>query len=176
MAAEINKEKITEVLTLIGEYLNDAMLVELLLQGHKASGKLADSISSKVTTTLNSVLLTGEFEYYGRFVDTGRKAGVRRVPIAALEAWIKQKGFESDAKKVRGMAFAIQRTIFEKGISTPESWKGETTKDFMTKTLTASEDKITADINAAVDAQMEIMIVNMVTETITLAKTYGIAA
>lgn len=169
-------KKLEQTMTAIGEYLNDAILIELIAQGHKASGQLADSISSKVTTTIGGVLLIGQFQYYGRFVDTGRKAGVRRVPIEALEAWIKQKQFESDAKKVRRMAFAIQRTIFEKGISTPESWKGETTKDFMTKTLSASEDKITSDINAAVDAQMEILIGNMITETMTLAKTYGIAA
>ena len=176
MAANTNIEKIEQALTMIGDYMKDALIVELVLQGHKATGQLIDSIEHKIFSTLNSVMLTGEFNFYGRFVDTGRKAGTRRVPIDALETWIKQKGFETDAKKVRGMAFAIQKTIFDKGISTPSSWAGETTKDWMTKTLDSSTPRIDKDVEDAVDKQMELIVSNIITEAITLNKTYGIAA
>ena len=111
MADKTNIQKIEEALILIGEYLKEAMIVELALQGHKNTGQLINSIENKVEPLLQSVRLTGEFAFYGRFVDTGRRPGTRKVPIDVLEAWIKQKGFENDAKKVRGMAFAIQKTI-----------------------------------------------------------------
>lgn len=176
MADKINTEKIEQALEAIAEYMKEAMIVELILQGHKATGDLIQSIEHKIVPMINSIRMTGEFNFYGRFVDTGRRAGGKKVPIDALERWIVQRGFESDAKKVRGMAFAIQKTIFDKGISTGQSWAGESTKDWLTKTLANSEDKINADIEAACDAQMEILIGNMITETITLSKTYGIAA
>ena len=177
MAEKLNtNEKIELALENIGQYLKDALIVELVLQGHRASGDLINSIENRIIPMLSSVRLTGEFIFYGRFVETGRKAGVKKVPIEALEAWIRQKGFETDAKKVRGMAFAIQKTIFDKGISTAQSWSGEDTKGWMSKVLEASEPQISKDIEAAVDAEMELIIDNMITGAQELARTYGIAA
>ena len=170
------KEKINDALRTIGSYIKDALIVELALQGHNATGTLINSITTNVLSTPNSSILFGEFVYYGRFVDTGRRPGAKKVPIDALIKWIKQKGFESDAKKIRGMAFAIQKTIFEKGISTPQSWKGETTKDFMTKTLKNLEPQITNDIESAAEKSIELIIDNMIRETRSFATKYGFAA
>ena len=121
-----SKKKNKRVFKIIGAYIK-ALIVELALQGHNATGTLINSITTNVLSAPNASILFGEFVYYGRFVDLG-KTGARRVPIDALIKWIKQKGFESVAKKIRGMAFAIQKTIFEKGISTPQSWKGSQRK------------------------------------------------
>lgn len=170
------KEKINDALRTIGSYIKDALIVELVLQGHNATGTLINSITTSVLSTPNASILFGEFVYYGRFVDTGRRAGARRVPIDALMKWIKQKGFESDAKKIKGMAFAIQKTIFEKGISTAQSWKGEATKDFMTKTLKNLEPQITNDIEKAAEQSIELIIDNMIRETRSFATKYGFAA
>jgi hypothetical protein len=170
------KEKINESLKIIGAYIKEALIVELALQGHNATGTLINSITTNVLSTPNASILFGEFVYYGRFVDTGRRAGARRVPIDALIKWIKQKGFESVAKKIRGMAFAIQKTIFEKGISTAQSWKGEATKDFMTKTLKNLEPQITNDIEKAAEQSIEAIIDNMIRETRSFATKYGFAA
>lgn len=149
----------------IYEYLHTALVAELMAQGHSNTGKLIDSIKSEIVRSTDFIRLDGTFAFYGRFVDTGRTAGVRRIPIDVLVEWINQKGFESDAKKVRGMAFAIQKTIFEKGISQTTSWKGESTKDWMTKTLSENEKKIQDDVFNAVHNAMEVMIFNIVRDT-----------
>lgn len=169
-------EKVKQQLELIGEYIKNSLIVELAQQGHRATGTLMESIEHRVLASSTFALLHGEFIFYGRFVESGRRPGAKRVPVDVLEAWIRQKGFETDAKKVRGMAFAIQRTIFEKGISTPQSWAGESTKNFLTKTLDGLADRIEKDIEQAVDEQMEVTIINMINEAQRFAKTYGIAA
>ena len=157
--------KLAETLQMIMEYLKTAMVAELQAQGHANTGGLVDSIEGVIINRTNFVQLDGMFNFYGRFVDTGRRTGVRKVPIYALMQWIRQKGFESDAKKVKGMAFAIQKSIFNKGISTPQSWKGTSTRDWMTKTLTKNESRIADDIFNSVDSALDIIIDNLVRET-----------
>lgn len=167
MAANDNIDTI-ELETALGniyEYLHEAMVAELVAQGHANTNKLIDSIHKEIIRSTDFIQLDGKFVFYGKFVDTGRAAGVKRVPISALEEWIKQKGFESDVKKIRGMAFAIQKTIFDKGISTPRSWKGEATKDWMTKTLKANEERIKDDVFDAVSNAMQLIITNIVRDT-----------
>lgn len=157
-----------EVETALGniyDYLHEAMVAELISQGHANTNKLIDSIHKEIIRSTDYVQLNGMFAFYGKFVDTGRAAGVKRVPIAALEEWIKQKGFEQDVKKIRGMAFAIQKTIFDKGISTPQSWRGEATKDWMTKTLKENDERIKDDVFNAVNEAMQLIIFNIVRDT-----------
>ena len=151
-----------DVLENIGTYLDEEIKKELLSQGHHASGQLLDSITHKVKSASGQLVLEGEMLGYGHFVDTGRRKKARKVPIDALIEWIRLKKFESDAKKVRGMAFAIQRTIFEKGISTAESWKGTSTKDFLTKTLNANEARILADIDKSIADKITVMFENII--------------
>ena len=158
-------EEISRTLEKIYGYLRTEMINELLAQGHSNTGKLIDSIDKEIIHSTDFIQLNGTFIFYGKFVDTGRRAGARKVPIAALEEWIKQKGFESEAKKIKGMAFAIQKTIFDKGISTPQSWKGETTKDWMTKTLKENDANIKDDVFDAVRSAMELIIFNIVRDT-----------
>ena len=92
---------------------------ELDLQKHRATGKLIESLEIK--TILNKafgyrIQLHGEA--YGEYVDRGRKAGGKRVPIKALMDWIKVKGMASGDKAVKSLAFAIQQKIFKQGIPT----------------------------------------------------------
>ncbi len=162
MAAET--DKINETLLFVFSYLKEQMIAEYIKQGHNITGTLVNSIQAEIIHNVNVTVLEGSFEFYGRFVDTGRKSGTKRVPIEALEEWIKLKGFESDAKKVRGMAFAIQRKIFDVGISTPQSWRGETTKGWMTNVLNENEQRIANDIENGVAKSIEIFITNLITE------------
>lgn len=152
------------VLRYVFSYLKEQMIAELIQQGHKVSGQLIESIDSEITSSVEVVKLDGTFIYYGRFVDTGRRAGGRKVPIDALMEWIKQKQFETDIKKIKGMAFAIQQTIFKHGISQSSSWKGTTTGQFMTKTLDKNAQRISDDVKKAVQNSLESAIFSIINE------------
>ena len=157
-------DKIKSDLKILGDYLNIRLVAELIEQGHKATGSLINSVENKVTQKVNEYNIEGWSLLYGKFVQLGRRRGTKRVPIKNLIDWIKVKGFETDAKKVRGLVFAIQKTIFEKGISTPTSWKGTATAGWVTKTLDANEKKISTDIDRAASNQIEIVMQSMVRE------------
>ncbi len=149
----------------IYEYLQVSMIAELQSQGHSNTNTLINSVHQEIIRSTDFIQLNGMFVFYGKFVDSGRRAGARRVPIDVLEEWIKQKGFENDAKKIRGMAFAIQKTIFDKGISTSQSWKGEATKNWMTKVLVEKDLQIKDDVFNATRIAMELIISNIVRDT-----------
>ena len=162
--------KLEESLLNIFEYLKVELIAELQRQGHNVTGDLIDSIENETIKGSDFIREDVSFAFYGRFVDTGRKAGIRRVPIDVLEEWIVRKGFESDAKKVKGMAFAIQKTIFDKGISQPTSWKGTDTANWMTSTVEKNEDRISQDLAIAIDEAMDIIITNIINDTNTVIK------
>ena len=149
-------------LTMIADYLKPLLVAELETQGHQATGDLIESIDHTIRKEVGAIILEGKFLDYGSYVERGRRAKAKRVPLDALIEWIKQKGFESDAKKVRGLAFAIQKKIFDVGISTPDSWKGETTKNWLSKTLNSQKQKITNDIKELITKEMMLIITNMV--------------
>ncbi len=138
--------RIERALELIFEYLKEQMIAELQRQGHSVTDVLINSIERKITQFADVIRMEGSFVVYGQWVDRGRRPGTKKVPIEALEDWIKRKGFESDAKAIRGMAFAIQTSIFKKGISQPDSWRGTDTANFMTATLDKNEKQIEDDI------------------------------
>lgn len=158
-------DKIEQTLLSVYEYLRVELVEELQKQGHSLTGDLINSIDKVIVKGTDFIREDVSFIFYGWFVDTGRRAGGRRVPIDVLEEWIKRKGFESDAKKVRGMAFAIQQTIFDKGISQPTSWKGTDTKGWMTNVLTKNENRIADDIFNTVNDAMDLIITNIVRDT-----------
>lgn len=155
--------QLVETLKTLGEILQDELKASLIQQGHQATDELIRSIEMRVTTITNGVVLDGMFLFYGRNVDTGRKAGTKRVPLDALIEWVQNKGLERDAKKARGVAFQVQRAIFEKGISTPQSWKGETTKNWMTNVIDRNEQLIADEIEAACESVLSVTISNIIT-------------
>ena len=157
-------DKIKSDLKILGDYLNVRLVAELVKQGHKATGSLINSVENKVTQKVNGYNIEGWSLRYGMAVQLGRKRYEKKVPIKNLIDWIKVKGFETDAKKVRGLAFAIQYTIWDKGISTPLSHKGTATAGWVTKTLDANEKKISTDIDRVVGNQIEIVMKSMVRE------------
>lgn len=159
-------EEIKKAFLDIFEYLKAPMIKNLIDQGHTNTERLLNSIDKEIRETSDFIAMDGTMIFYGQYVDRGRRAGLKRVPIAALEEWIKQKGFVKDVEKVRGVAFAIQKTIFDKGISQPGTWKGESTKGFFTNVFDdpTTQFVISDDLDKAVGREIDIFIANMVSE------------
>lgn len=104
------------ILQQIAQYLNDTLQMELLNQGHTASEALFDSIKTVVERTLTGITITTEALYYAKFVNAGRKPGTKGVPIDVLVEWIRRKRLNMEGKRERSVAFAMQRSIRDRGI------------------------------------------------------------
>lgn len=65
---------------------------------------------------------------YAIYIDSGRKAGARRVPLWALVDWIKRYNIGDGKTSVNSLAFLIQRSIFENGIK-PRPYLDQFTAD-----------------------------------------------
>ena len=104
------------ILQQIAQYLTDTLQMELLNQGHTASEALFDSIKTIVERTLTGITITTEALYYAKFVNAGRKPGTKGVPLDVLVEWIRRKRLNMEGKRERSVAFAMQRSIRDKGI------------------------------------------------------------
>lgn len=90
--------------------------MELLNQGHTASEALFNSIQSVIEHTLTGITISAQALYYAKFVNAGRKPGTKGVPINVLVEWIRRKRLNMEGKRERSVAFAMQRSIRDKGI------------------------------------------------------------
>lgn len=86
-----------------------------------ASGKLRDSIQVKVVKQKDETIIQVLAEQYSQWVQSGRLPGRGKVPISALEKWIKERGLQGRDKKGKfitrkSFAFAIQSNIKKFGI------------------------------------------------------------
>ena len=102
----------------LAAYLEKEIITSLESQDHVATGKLRDSIKVNVEKVVSGYAIVGQYLHYGRYVDTGRKARVKRVPVDALIAWIRAKKIDLRGRRERDVAFAIQHAIWKKGIPT----------------------------------------------------------
>ena len=133
---------------------------ELIQQGHKATGNLIDSVKVHAT----DFQIIGESIFYGEYVERGRKAKEKRVPIDALIQWIEDKNFSvaNDAEK-KSIAFAIQAKIYKEGIPTKNSMKysknGRRQK-YLSTVLDNNKDKIRTYINNYVSDKIDIILTN----------------
>jgi hypothetical protein len=93
-------------------------------KGNKfASGQLYNSLTATVIPAQNNkpseLVIT--YQDYFKYVNLGRKANKKKVPIPSLLQWIKIRGIKGKDKKGRqikdlSLAFAIQTNIFRYGI------------------------------------------------------------
>lgn len=104
------------ILQQIAQYLSDTLQMELLNQGHTASEALFNSIQSVIEHTLTGITISAQALYYAKFVNAGRKPGTKGVPINLLVEWIRRKRLNMEGKRERSVAFAMQRSIRDKGI------------------------------------------------------------
>lgn len=154
----------------LAEILEAMLMAALLSRGLKASGDLINSVEVKVKEFVSSIVIEGEFNFYGAIMDAGVPAN--RVPfnpgsgaktslyLAGLQRWIRIKGFAQGVKQVLGIAFAIANKHKKVGIPVDKSKVG-----WMTQTLDKNEAKIVKDIENALDKQMTLIIDNLVRET-----------
>ncbi len=136
---------IREALADLGKVLTDLSKKELEAQGHKATGRLLSSWGYRVTEHAKGFTLEAFAEDYSKYVEKGRRAGTKRVPIQALIDWIKVKGIESGDKEIKNAAFAIQAAIFREGIPTSGSLRFSQTgtrMDYVDIVLKSQEKKI----------------------------------
>lgn len=96
---------------------------ELIAQGHSATGNLVNSMEGKTMVLPNSVAIEILMDDYSQYVNDGRKAGGKKVPIAVLIDWVERRGIANGDKEVKNAAFAIQQKIFKEGSPTTGSFK-----------------------------------------------------
>ena len=102
----------------LGQFIINELGKELIKQNHRATGKLIESLDYRTIRSVQSTDLLISMNNYGEWVNNGRRAGSKKVPIPALVEWIKEKGIATNNKKILGIAFAIQKTIEKEGSPT----------------------------------------------------------
>jgi hypothetical protein len=152
------KDKLDE----IGQFVINELGKELIKQDHKATGELIASLDYKteIGTDLFSIII--EMNDYGRYVNTGRKRGAKKVPIKALIEWVKQKGIETNNKKAIGVAFAIQKTIQKQGVPTINSRKKGKRTGFVDDTIERIGGEIENRLSDAAEKEIDVYIDNLV--------------
>ena len=95
---------------------------ELIGQGHDATGSLVNSLTGSVLTLPNSIVIEVLMSDYGIYVNEGRKAGAKRVPLNVLMDWVERRAIAHGNKEVKSVAFAIQEKIFQEGSPTKGSF------------------------------------------------------
>lgn len=146
----------------VGQFIINELAKELIKQDHSATGKLIDSLDYRTTSSSVGQTLLIEMLDYGKFVNTGRKKGARKVPIQALVDWIKQKGIATNNKKALGIAFAIQKTIEKEGSPTIRSRRNGKKTEFVDDTLERIESEINRRLEEAAFKTVEVQIDNLV--------------
>mgnify|MGYP003636543724 FL=1 len=109
--------------TKVGNFIIKALQVELIEQGHKATGNLVNSFEQRFLELPNSLVLEILMDDYGKYVDSGRRKGAKKVPLDVLIAWIERKAIVNGDKEIKSLAFAIQQTIFKEGSPTKGSFR-----------------------------------------------------
>lgn len=106
-------------LEVIGAFLKEAFIEELLSQDHNATGEHIKSIKYNVTTSSGGFELsfTSNNIIVSKALNNGTKAG-RYVPIKALMEWVEAKGIATGDKEVKSIAYAIRQKIFKEGTPT----------------------------------------------------------
>lgn len=139
-------------LQVIAKFLYTELINELTKRDHVASQKLLRSTEVLVMDIVGGFDIRGQYLYYGRFVETGRKANANLVPIKALIEWIRYK-------KLRLNPWAVQKSIQKKGIR-PSKWQSDP--------LDANIDKVAKKIEDAAEKQLYLLIENMIQNTLIL--------
>lgn len=152
---------------------------KLVAKGHRDTGELINSVGARVSEISDGLIGEISFLEYGLAQDTGIKAN--KIPfkmgsgagrskyIDAITAWVKRKGIEADAKKAKGIAFAIAKThkgtagkagtgMHSKGGSfAPEKqgWFSETLSEIEPQIERVIEEAVGNNIGALIDTLVD---------------------
>jgi len=111
----INVDILQSKFQLLADQLALLFQTEIVRQGKIASGDLLDSIQGEVVVTGDGFQIQATGNEYAIFINKGRRPNTKRVPLDALIEWIRVKGLSSGLD-VERLAFAIQQSIYKKGI------------------------------------------------------------
>jgi len=137
----------------VATFLQEDIKRQLIDDGHTATGELVDSIKATVARGSNMYVIEGNMAKQGQFIISGRQKGAKGVPIDALVKWIQNKNFSNGVKETRGIAFAIQSSIKEKGIKAD---------DFIGKVFDKNKGFISDKINNAVKIALDLSLTNLI--------------
>ena len=146
------------------EYITSYLREELARQDHNATGALSQSLRVDVKEGDGETTLAGYGRGYGKYVNRGRKAG-SMPPTNYILSWMRTRGIGADLQKdyqKRGLAFAIARSIADKGIPPIGGYsryyaKGNTIDrtGFVDKIFTEHSDEIYSIIRRIVDDNLQ---------------------
>lgn len=106
-----------DVVVEIADKTVENLAVAMVKTKKVSSGKMVRSLRHRISTTIGAIEIDVFAVFYAKWVDSGRRKGVRRVPLRALLKWVRQRGITArDGRSDRSLAFAIQQNIFENGI------------------------------------------------------------
>lgn len=147
MAENQNKETVKYFKNGSVEFLNE-LKKELIRLNKRATGNLINSFSYEVRDFITNIKIDYYYEFYGRYVESGRKPG-KFPPIQAIRNWARVKGIDES------LAYPIARKIYKFGIKpTP----------FVSDVLESQrfEDKIAAGVEQKASQDLEIEIIKLV--------------
>ncbi len=124
--------------------------------GKRAGGELINTIEVVLLQLFDRFVIQESHLFYGDFVISGRKKGGKKVPIDALEKFIKDRAFNVAAENIRGVAFAIQTNIFKFGIKK---------FDFIEETLKRVDPELVKEVEKAANENMDVAIDEIVNAT-----------
>ncbi len=119
----------------IDAYLVDMFKAELVRLDKKASGELYESIGAVSSAHYAKAFINIVAAHYAWYVNAGRKAGKKGVPISALVPWIGYRGIELNGRSKESVAFLFQRSIKTKGIKASPFIDNTTARIEKNKTL-----------------------------------------
>lgn len=91
---------------------------KIAMQDHNATGALSSSVEARAVELADRWNIEVLANYYGEFVNNGRRAGTYP-PIDAIREWMEARNIGNDLRKEyqrRGLAFVIARSIATRGI------------------------------------------------------------
>ncbi len=134
---------LTERSKIVLEELNvilvDAIRKNLKKKGHNVTGRLSQSIESKVSSLGQGVIFRISGEDYGRLQEEGQRRGGKLRNIDALTKWVLRKGIVSEMKKARGIAFAIAKTQQKIGMHTRGGRIDLSKRGFISESITEKD-------------------------------------
>lgn len=132
----------------------------LVAQGHKDTGNLINSLKVKATEAAGELWGLD----YGLAQETGiKKENIKAgtAYIDAIMAWIRRKGFESDIKKVKGMAFAIAKTHKEVGMHSKGGKFAPQQQGFLTEAIKITQKDVDLLISEGAKKQINLEVMKM---------------
>lgn len=158
----------------LGEFLVEELAMELVAQGHRATGKLVGSIDYAVRELVNGISLEISYLEYGRFMNDGvpasripfgKKTGAKTSKyIQGLIDWINQKQLARGISAL-GLAIGIARKHKQEGMPTKGSYAFSTNGrrvGFQNHVLMKQEAKINSivqdGLSKTVEAELEVII------------------